>query len=242
MLWNLRRYIYKVIFKSPSYSTKTKGVTFVWQLLAIVFTLVVVFRMLIYGFYIIAIMFLFINLILAWTFFKELTKYLDIRKGMKEHKKLKSYYLPNYWFEDLQNKYYEDLMQKIDVYFCLYCDDCLTYEQRKERKENEIKKIYDYLMSTEQIKSEFEKIYLIKLSKTLCEIILQSVMVYFVIKNQIYSVDIFLSKSSILYLAGDYPINYRRYKDKLDRSILDYSYFLMCKQKMKNKKTPRHVV
>lgn len=230
MLWNFRRYINKNILKNPRNSSETRSVTFVGQLLGVVVSLVAVFFMLIREFYIIAIIFLFINFILAWTFFSELIEFLDKRKGIKKLEKLKSYYLPNYWFEDLQSRYYENLMQKIDIYFCVYCND-ITYEKRAEKKENKIKTIYDYLMSNEQIKSKFEKIYLIKLSKTLCEIILQSVMAYFVIKNQIFSVDIFLSRSSILYLAGDYPINYRRYKDKLDRNILDYSYFLMHRQK-----------
>lgn len=70
------------------------------------------------------------------------------------------------------------------------------------------------------IKKEFEKVYKLTHLEELSEIILQSIIASYAIDKNLYSVNIFLDKGSILYLDKEYPFNYK------DKNLLDYINFI----------------
>lgn len=58
------------------------------------------------------------------------------------------------------------------------------------------------------------------------EIILQSIIASYAIDKNLYSVNIFLDKGSILYLDKEYPFNYNEYIKEKDKNLLDYINFI----------------
>lgn len=76
------------------------------------------------------------------------------------------------------------------------------------------------------IKKEFEKVYKLTHLEELSEIILQSIIASYAIDKNLYSVNIFLDKGSILYLDKEYPFNYNEYIKEKDKNLLDYINFI----------------
>lgn len=89
-----------------------------------------------------------------------------------------------------------------------------------------IELIIKYFTKNNVIKKEFEKVYKLTHLEELSEIILQSIIASYAIDKNLYSVNIFLDKGSILYLDKEYPFNYNEYIKEKDKNLLDYINFI----------------
>lgn len=94
------------------------------------------------------------------------------------------------------------------------------------QKIKKIELIIKYFTKNNVIKKEFEKVYKLTHLEELSEIILQSIIASYAIDKNLYSVNIFLDKGSILYLDKEYPFNYNEYIKEKDKNLLDYINFI----------------
>ena len=135
-------------------------------------------------------------------------------------KELEKYYFPNAKIIRIKNRYLKRIIGIIRIENLIVNNESISLDDRLKIQDNIELRIKNYLTDNFDILFDMFFSYNLYNINFLVEIILQSIYAYLYINDERFNFDIFLSKKSLLYLNGEYPINILDWKNNNKLTIL----------------------
>lgn len=135
-------------------------------------------------------------------------------------KDLESYYFADKEFQKIREKHFPKLKEILDVND-FFNNETLTEKKFTQKQISMFDKIFNYIKSNKRIRRDFYNAYGVIVIDTMCDLVLESLVVDEAIKTN-RNVDIFLDVKSIAYFDDtEYPLNIWHWENQ-NNSLKEY--------------------